>query len=190
MSIRRSWLLSALALSVYASAATAAQGPSGADPDMRNYSGAGRDIGASSRSHTPPPLPGSASSNPVAARGPDESSNSYPAVHTPQARKRVPSNTPASPSSAGPVSFDKALASDVNIDVVDMRFEEVIEKLVPNGWRVRFQHVDRAILDKRVDMTANASLKDVLYELLSQADLAVRPFDGFDHPLLLVTSSQ
>ena len=88
-------------------------------------------------------------------------------------------------------SFEDALAEDVTIDVVDMALEDFIQELAPHGWRVRFQHVSQSVKQKRVDYTGQeVTRRDVLYSLLGDAGLSLQPFDGFDTPLLLITSHQ
>lgn len=129
---------------------------------------------------TPPPLPegGRGAATPTAA------SPELPAYNT-------ASPTPPSPASSAPAThldFASALAEDVTIDVVDMRYGELLEKLNPAGWRMRTQNVEAATLDQRVDLTAQTTRGEVLRQLLARSGLTLKPFDKFDEPLLLITS--
>lgn len=136
---------------------------------------------------TPPPLP------PAASAG-----GSWPAptTVTSAAPTGQPHQTPAatSPAASTPTTravatkLETALGQEVTIDVVDMRFEDLLEQLKPAGWRMRMQNVAPATLNQRVDLTAQATRGDVLHELLGQANLTIKPFDGFDIPLLLITN--
>lgn len=128
-----------------------------------------------------PPLPGRS----VAKSSSPNRSATPPATNPPASR-------PSTPSQAAPTSiladFDTILSQKVTIDVVDMRFEDLLQKLTPGGWRLRTQNIEPATLDQRVDLTAQASRGDVLHELLAQSKLTAKPFEGFDVPLLLITS--
>lgn len=135
---------------------------------------------------TPPPLPRTAM-QPAPNASPTMAALNHPA--------KMPKHTAAPRQEAQPTpqkrnigtGFDDVLAQTVTIDVVDMRLEDLLEQLAPNGWRLRVQNVDQAILDQRVDLTAQSSRGAVLHELLGQSSLTIKPFDGFDVPLLLIT---
>jgi hypothetical protein len=88
------------------------------------------------------------------------------------------------------MDFDDAMTSDVTIDVVDMKLEDLLRQLAPTGWRVRFQNVDTSLLQQRTDMTAQSTRGNVLYEILAKTELTLQPFDGFAEPLLLITSAK
>lgn len=84
--------------------------------------------------------------------------------------------------------FDGLMASKVAIDVVDMEMQDVLEKLAPAGWRVRFQRIDDATLKQRIDLTTTTATRgEVFHELLARAGLALEEFPAFDQPLLLVS---
>lgn len=136
---------------------------------------------------TPPPLPGASRAAPTPNTG------SVPSVPAAQQTAPKRSPTPAA-SSTSPrrvvsaiASFDDVLSEEVTIDVVDMQFSDLLDSLSPSGWRVRTQNIDPATLAQRVDLTAQATRGEVLYELLAQANLTAKPFEGFDTPLLLIT---
>lgn len=126
---------------------------------------------------TPPPLPRSNSQRlqqPIATTA----AAAPPSAEIAQANSR--------PTVA---KFDAALKESVTIDVVNMRFEDLLQQLKPYGWRMRFQNIEPSILDTRVDLTAEASRQVVLHRLLSQAGLSIEPFESFDVPLMLITRS-
>jgi hypothetical protein len=89
-----------------------------------------------------------------------------------------------------PPSFKMSLDDEVTIDVVNMALTDLMEQLTPQGWRLRFQHVDESIKNQRVDLTAYSTRGEVMHNLLAQTGLTVEPFEAFQTPLLLVTSSQ
>ncbi len=125
----------------------------------------------------PPPLPtANVTNNNVAGR------ESLPTAATAGA---VPSQPPMAS-----INRDLAdvMAESVTIDVQDMRWEEIITSIMPNGWRTRFQRVGDSILEQRADVTiTNASRQEVLHNLLSRAGLAMEPFPEFDVPLLIIS---
>lgn len=87
------------------------------------------------------------------------------------------------------LSFEDALNEGVTIDVVDMALGDFLEALTPRGWRLRLQHVSDTTKQMRIDFTAQGvSRREVLYGILGDANLSIQPFDGFDTPLLLITS--
>jgi|AXCI01.1.fsa_nt_gi hypothetical protein len=126
----------------------------------------------------PPPLPtASNTNNSLSGRSP------LPTVSTAGA---APTRQIPLPS----VNRDLAavMAESVTIDVQDMRWEEIITSIMPNGWRTRFQRVGDSILEQRADVTiTNASRQEVLHNLLSRAGLAMEPFPEFDVPLLIIS---
>lgn len=136
---------------------------------------------------TPPPLPGVSRAAPTPSTG---SAPSAPAARQ-TAAKRNPTpatgSTSPRPAVSAIASFDDVLSEKVTIDVVDMPFSDLLDSLSPSGWRVRTQNIDPATLAQRVDLTAQATRGEVLYELLAQANLTAKPFEGFDTPLLLIT---
>lgn len=117
-----------------------------------------------------------------------------PAATTQGAHVSPASSLPAaqpSPRFSAPttLSFEDALEEGVTIDVVDMALSDFLEALTPHGWRMRFQHVSDSVKEMRIDFTAQGvSRRDVLHDILGDAQLTVQPFDGFDTPLLLITS--
>jgi len=128
-----------------------------------------------------PPLPG------MRQQAPTQSSSAQRA--TPGAVTH-PSSQPQQTRFPRLLSFEEALAETVTIDVMDMALHELMEQLTPHGWRLRFQHVDQDIKTQRVDLTAYSTRGEVMYDLLSQAGLSAEPFEAFQTPLLLVTSSR
>lgn len=129
---------------------------------------------------TPPPLPGA---------------NKKPAPMPVADNRSATTTAPKASGGAGAprhvasavTSFDDVLAEEVTIDVVDMRLGDLLDQIAPPNWRVRTQNIDPATLDQRVDLTAQTTRGDVLHELLAQANLTAKPFEGFDTPLLLIT---
>lgn len=141
------------------------------------------------RHRSPPPLPGMGSSSPRAPHSASASATPYPAT-TATADASAQGPLPATVQATSFMPFDDALDESVTIDVVDMALTDVLEQLAPTGWRLRFQHVDDAVKAKRVDLTAISTRGDVMHRLLSHAGLSIEPFESFDTPLLLITSSQ
>lgn len=132
---------------------------------------------SSDRQRSAPPLPTAATQGARVSPA-----NSLPAAQ--------PSPQPSPRFSAPPtLSFEDALEEGVTIDVVDMALSDFLEALTPSGWRMRFQHVSDSVKEMRIDFTAQGvSRRDVLHDILGDAQLTVQPFDGFDTPLLLITS--
>ena len=92
---------------------------------------------------------------------------------------------------ARPLSFEDALSEEVTIDVLDMALEEFLTALTPYGWRLRFQHVSDSVREMRIDLTAQGlTRREVLYGVLADANLTLQPFDGFETPLMLITSDR
>lgn len=171
-------------------------------PDTnRSYTGA-TTLASLSAPTTPPPLPPTAASQSAEPVSTSDSDVSFASERSPappratdvahvQATPPVQAAAPTQPATPAPVfisDFDKALTQTVTIDVVDMRLEDLLQQLVPTGWRMRVQNVPPATLDQRVDLTAQATRGDVLHELLGQSSLTIKPFDGFDVPLMLITT--
>lgn len=143
-----------------------------------------RQFSSSNERRAPPPLPEAGANKPVSHAG----SGTFG-----EKRQADPSGSPAAhsaPARPAFVTFKDSLDEKVTIDVMDMALTDLFEQLAPPGWRLRFQHVDDATKEKRVDLTANSTRGDVMHELLSRAGLSVEPFESFDTPLILVTSSQ
>lgn len=143
----------------------------------------------------PPPLPGASHSTSQQNAAPVASSS----VGTPPANAdMVPATASTAPVATetatapiqGMISFRDALQEEVTIDIVDMALVDLMEQLAPTGWRLRFQHVDDAIKNKRVDLTAFATRGAVMHQILAEAGLTVEPFEAFQTPLMLITSSQ
>lgn len=133
-----------------------------------------RSFASSDRERTAPPLPTTSHTGPLAPSG---SARSFGGQQT----QRV-----AAPRA---LTFEEALEEGVTIDVVDMSLGDFLEALTPNGWRLRLQHVSETTKQMRIDFTAQGvSRREVLYGILGDANLSIQPFDGFDTPLLLITS--
>lgn len=139
---------------------------------------------------SPPPLPGSQARSNTAQSIAAVTTSSAGAAPRPSVQRQTTSTPPPAPTAAARKfdAFDVALKQSVTIDVMDMRFEDLLEKLTPNGWRMRAQNIDPATLDQRVDLTAQATRGEVLHELLAQSNLTAKPFSGFDVPLLIITN--
>lgn len=125
----------------------------------------------------PPPLPGH-----------DAAANTTPATDYAASQPTHSDTPPVKPEPVPFVTFDKAMDQSVTIDVVDIKLEDLLDDLSPAGWRVRIQDVAPSVLAQRVDLTAVSTRREVLHKLLAQANLTLKPFEGLDTPLILITS--